>query len=234
MPPPASRIRWSMRWPSLETNHLLVSQNVRVPVATSAPCSRLAPGAAARRSALPESVTTGLLQLATTGSAGTMRAARIGTRALAAAISAACSPARRAPPSRSEVAKKPQLEPTRARTPIPTSLVRVVSAISPLRASMRSALRDIRRASAQVAPAASAASTAAVAVSSSVTARPYLLVDFDREQPDHLRRDPLRPRAPRPVAAPAAHAASDGCRHRRDLRAVEPARAPPGRAHLRR
>ena len=103
-------------------------------------------------------------QLAVVAGDGTSSAGGPGTEALAAAIAAARSPACRADESdMSGTAKKPQLDPTRARTPRPASSSWLRSSISPLRAFIDSVRRCMTRASAYRAPAARAASTARLA-----------------------------------------------------------------------
>ena len=83
------------------------------------------------------------------GGTGTRSACGPGTRALAAAISAARVPAVRAELSdMSGTAKKPHPAPTSARTPRPASEFWVSSSISPSRADMDSYRRCITRASA--------------------------------------------------------------------------------------
>src|SRR5690606_10627954 len=128
--------------------------------AWSAPAARIAAVTATSRSPLLDSGTPngstshGDAQLATTGGEGTRAARGPGTVALAAAMAAADSPARRTDAfDRSGTAQKPQLEPTSARTPRPASSPWFSASISPLRASIDSVRRRITRASAYVAPA---------------------------------------------------------------------------------
>src|SRR4051794_31907162 len=172
MPPPHLRTRWSIRAPSEDTNHVLVSQACSNPSARSAPAWCEAEVAPASRSPFVASDTsngstsTGLAHDATVGSTGTRSAAGPGTRLLACAMAAARAPAARASASvRSGTPKKPQEEPTRARTPTPIVSAWLRSSMSPLRAAMDSYLVCTTRASAYRAPAPSAASTAAVAAS---------------------------------------------------------------------
>src|SRR5262245_26701784 len=111
-------------------------------------------------------------QLAVIGEEATRSAAGPATVALAAAMRAAEAPAARTDESdKSGAAKKPQLDPTRARTPTPASSSWLRSSISPFRAFMDSVRRCMIRASAYRAPAASAASTAVEAASNSVMAQ---------------------------------------------------------------
>ena len=84
-----------------------------------------------------------------TGSVGTSPPDARDTTALAAAISVARAPAARTLRSaRSAVAKKPQPEPTSARTPMPESACWFTESTSPLRADIDSYRRCITRASA--------------------------------------------------------------------------------------
>ena len=85
----------------------------------------------------------------------------------ARATAAACSPARRAAVDpTSGTAKKPQLLPISARTPTPARSSRSSASTTPLRALIASVRISMTRASAYVAPAVRAASTACVAMSS--------------------------------------------------------------------
>src|SRR2546423_13332241 len=175
MPAPHSRTCWSMRCPSDETNHLRVSQIWYRPVARSAPDRCASAVAPTSRSPLSDKGTPSgstwhsLAQVAVPAGTGTRSAVGPATEADAAAIAAARSPAARTAPSPSSgTAKKPHPEPTSARTPSPASSAWVSSSTSPLSADIDSYRRCITRASAYRAPAASAASTAAVAASNSL------------------------------------------------------------------
>ena len=131
IPAPHSRIRWSMRCPSLDTNHFAVSQIWYIASAMSAPCSthrrrRPHQQVALRRQRRPSSGSV-MHSLAhdprapVRRSSSALAAAR--HEALAAAIAVARGPASARPrrPSRSGMAKNPHPEPTRARTPMPAS-----------------------------------------------------------------------------------------------------------------
>jgi len=141
MPAPHSRTCWSMRWPSLDTNHLAVSQIWYVPSAMSAPCSRLTAVADASRSPLSASdtpigsTTTALAHDAVDATVAARSTGGPGTVALASAMAVARRPAARTDASsRSATAAKPQLDPTRARAPRPLSSRWLTSSMSPLRA----------------------------------------------------------------------------------------------------
>ena len=101
MPAPHSRMCWSMRAPSLDTNHFCVSQIWYSASATSAPCSTIVVVAPTIRSPLSASDTASgsirhsLAHEPDAGSPGTRPAAAPATRALAAAVRAACPPAAR-------------------------------------------------------------------------------------------------------------------------------------------
>ncbi len=102
IPAPHSRTRWSMRCPSLDTNHLAVSQIWYIASAMSAPCSAIV--AEARTSMSPLSVsetpsgsiTHSLAHVPTlAGPAGMSPDASRATRLLDVAIAVACAPAAR-------------------------------------------------------------------------------------------------------------------------------------------
>src|SRR6478752_3708376 len=164
---------WSTWVPSLETSHLRVSQIRWTASATSAPFSTSVRVTPSRWSPFSARLTLHGSSLHSDshepvmGASGASLMSGPATRAEARATAAACSPARRAaalPTSGTE--KKPQLEPISARTPTPARSSRSRVSTAPLRAAIASVRVSMTRASAYEAPAARAASTAAVAMSS--------------------------------------------------------------------
>ena len=102
IPAPHSRTRWSMRWPSLDTNHLAVSQIWYIASAMSAPCSPIVAVARTSRSPLSPArrragrSTHSLAHEPTCASPASSGVAARDTAALAAAIAVARAPAARA------------------------------------------------------------------------------------------------------------------------------------------
>ena len=147
-----------MRWPSLETNHLRVSQIEYAACAIWAPAWCIASVTATIRSPFSDSGTDSgssrqpLLHDATLGPSPPASASdRAGpaTRPLARAVSAARRPASAAAALvRVGVAKNPHDEPTSARTPSPAVSSWASRSTTPFCADIDSVLENITRASA--------------------------------------------------------------------------------------
>ena len=176
IPAPLSRMCWSMRCPSLETNHFSVSQIWYWPSAMSAPCSPIVVVARTSRSPLSasETVNGSIAQsLAHDAGDGLARHQRrlVATRR-------ARSPRRSRRPGCRRRGRHRTRGRVRRRTPTPTRPVRVrrdrswrpATGTRPRRCARTSTRvrRCITRASAYLAPASSAAWTAASAASNSL------------------------------------------------------------------
>ena len=160
-----------MRWPWEDTNHLSVSKkpsSARARAMPATPCmvavTATSMSTLSARGTSAQCSPNGVSQKASDTATSASSRGGPGTLAEATAMAAARAPASRAAAVvSSEVAKKPQEEPISARTPTPIVSARSTSCTRWLRTSIFSVRVDTTRASAYEAPAARAASTAAVA-----------------------------------------------------------------------